>query len=271
MKVKLADYTRPADVRVAQAALTSYWSEWNLEKLEKISEKDAEMHVPKVLSYGHEGVLEHVVLQFAVEGCSRSCTHQLVRHRHMSFVQRSQRYISEDGTDLFVVPPSLKDVRMRIPVELVKKPIRIDESGVSFTAPPAGEHVEVSADEFFRFVVNSSKSAYDALLSAGVTPEDARYVLPQAVKSKIFITMNFREFKHFIGLRTCMRAQWEIRLLAWKMLEEVIKHDDLRKLVEWARVGPRCVQLGYCPERELMPEKNCVQKMKERWKNMIKK
>jgi len=270
MKVKLIDYIKPADVRVAQAALTSYWSEWSLDNVEKISEKDAEIHVPRVLSYGHEGILEHVVLQFAVEGCSRACTHQLVRHRHMSFVQRSQRYITEEENDLFVVPPTMKSQKIRISTELIEKVFDLSDGHVKIVPPLDSDETEVTAGEFYNTITRLTMESYKALIAAGIPTEDARYVLPQGTKSKIFITTNLREFKHFIGLRTCMRAQWEIRTLAWKMLEEVVKHDDLRKLVEWAKIGPRCIQLGYCPEKELMPIPGCVSKMKKTFMKIVR-
>ncbi len=61
--------------------------------------------------------------------------------------------------------------------------------------------------------------AYRALLDAGVAPEDARYLLPNAMETKIVVTMNVRELLHFLELRCCKRAQWEIRELALAMLD----------------------------------------------------
>ncbi|MCK4614012.1 MAG: FAD-dependent thymidylate synthase [Thermoplasmata archaeon] len=84
------------------------------------------------------------------------------------------------------------------------------------------------------------------LLEAGVVNEDARYVLPNAAKNNITITMNARELLHFFSLRCCNRAQWEIRELALKMLEKVKKVAP--KIFE--KAGAACVVLGYCPETE---------------------
>ncbi len=64
---------------------------------------------------------------------------------------------------------------------------------------------------------------YYKLLEAGVPEEDARYVLPNGVNTNIIVTMNARELYNFFALRLCSRAQWEIRQVAWKMLEEVKK------------------------------------------------
>ncbi|WP_297501934.1 FAD-dependent thymidylate synthase, partial [Thermococcus sp.] len=85
---------------------------------------------------------------------------------------------------------------------------------------------------------------------------------------KIVVTMNLRELKHFLGLRACERAQWEIREVAWKMLEEIAKNEELRPVIRWARLGPRCIQLGYCPEGELMPS-GCWKRTREKWKALV--
>ncbi|MCJ7608012.1 MAG: FAD-dependent thymidylate synthase, partial [Thermoplasmata archaeon] len=78
-----------------------------------------------------------------------------------------------------------------------------------------------------------------------VPKEDARYVLPNACFTNITVTMNARELWHFFNLRCCRRAQWEIRLMAWRMLEAVQKVAPIL----FADAGPRCL-LGPCPEGE---------------------
>lgn len=233
MRVELIDYTREPLRVLAMSTLVSYWDEWSIDKLDKITEKDAEIHLPRVLGYGHESILEHIKLTWAVEGISRVTSHQLVRHRLASYTQRSQRYIKEDGMR-FVIPESVK---------------------------------QKGWDTMFEDLILRAQSLYDDLILAGVPPEDARYILPQAVTTSIVVTMNFREFKHFAGLRLCQRAQWEIRELAWRMWEEVYKIPELRKLLIWAKVGPKCIQLGYCPEKELAPE-NCYMKQMKWWKRI---
>jgi len=165
-----------------------------------------------VIEGGHHSVLEHASFTFVISGISRACSHQLVRHRIASYTQQSQRYVSFSPEDLeFVIPPSVAQ------------------------SPLAGEYRDfmLKVAEFYR-----------RLLEGGVPAEDARYVLPNAATTRITVTMNARELWHFFGLRLCERAQWEIREVARRMLEEVKKVAPL--LFEGA--GARCEQLGYCPE-----------------------
>ena len=246
--MKLIDYTKEPLKVLARATLVSYWDEWSIDKLDEITEKDAMMHIPKVLSYGHESILEHIKLTFAVEGVSVVTLKQITRHRLMSFTVRSQRYIGIGEEDEFVIPNSLKNVKV-----LMTK-WRLD--GV--------ETKEVTGEELAKYIYRMSMIAYENLIRAGVPSEDARYVIPQAITTKFVVTMNMREFKHFIGLRMCERAQWEIRELAKRMWEEVYKVEELRPILKWAKVGPRCIQLGYCPERELAPE-GCYVRQKKWW------
>jgi len=236
MKVKLIDYTRnPLEV-LAKATLVSYWDDWSIDKLDEITEKDAEIHIPKVLSYGHNSILEHIKLTWAVEGVSVVTLKQITRHRLMSFTVRSQRYIGITDEDDYVIPDEI---------------------------------IEKGFEKEYHKLMGDAFELYRKMVEGGVSPENARYVIPQAVTTKFVVTMNFREFKHFIGLRMCERAQWEIRELAKKMWEEVYKVKELRPLLKWAKVGPRCIQFGYCPERELMPE-GCWRRQRDWWENVWK-
>ena len=86
---------------------------------------------------------------------------------------------------------------------------------------------------------------YERLLADGVHEEDARYVLPQGVASRLVVTMNARELRHFFELRCCLRAQFEIRALAWLMLA---KAKAVAPLL-FENAGPVCLQGMECPER----------------------
>ena len=90
------------------------------------------------------------------------------------------------------------------------------------------------------------RQAYDQLVRAGIPAEDARYLLPNACESKIVVTMNIRELLHFFELRCCNRAQWEIRALAWAMLELVRPTAPFI----FKDAGPGCVR-GACPEGKM--------------------
>ena len=134
---------------------------------------------------GHHSVFEHIYFTFKIEGISRACSHQLVRHRHCSFTQRSQRYCSEDGFDI-ITPPS------------------VDRSQASL----------IEYDEILKDINNS----YELLQCFDIPNEDARYLLPNACSTKLYLSCNLRELIHIANERLCTRAQWEIRELVQKMV-----------------------------------------------------
>jgi thymidylate synthase (FAD) len=147
--------------------------------------------IRRCIKLGHLSPLEfaEAVFEFI---CSRVCTHQLVRHRIASYAQESQRRVRVKDLDYIIVPP------------------RVLESQ---------EALEVFLD-----VVRKSFEAYEVLLELGIRKEDARYALPQCVKSKILVKMNFRQWRHFIELRCDKTVQWEIRQVAKRVLEVLCQH-----------------------------------------------
>ena len=157
----------------------------------------------RCLELGHMSVFEHVSATWRIEGISRACSHQLVRHRLASYCQLSQRYVKVDtGEDWYVKPP----------IADYSRSVRFDQLMELF-----GNH-------------------YKYLINAGMKPEDARYVLPEATKTNINVTMNMREFASFYALRADKAAQWEIRGLAEEMLGELQllggEWKDLTELIE---------------------------------------
>ena len=170
------------------------------------------------LASGHESVLEHWSATFAIEGISRACSHQLVRHRLASYSQQSQRYVNMDGFE-YVTPESISRRR--------------DGDSDPYFYLQEYEHLMAEISKL-----------YKGMVDAGIPEEDARYILPNACCTNIVVTMNARELRHFFGERLCTRAQWEIREMAEKMLDEVKKVAP----VLFENVGPKCLRLGYCPE-----------------------
>ena len=214
MFVSLLTYTPEAERVVATAARLCY-ADVDCQALSQRSNPDDDRRmIAKVLSIGHHGVLEHAVFSFAAEGISRVLTHQLVRHRLASFAQQSQRYVAFDG-------------------------------GFDYETPPAiAEDPELNArynDEMQRLA-----ALYADLRQAGIKAEDARFILPNASHSRLIMTMNARELRHFFRLRCCNRAQWEIRKLATQMLVEVTKVAPAL----FKNAGPGCLA-GACPEGEM--------------------
>lgn len=185
-----------------------------------IAKEKQDAFVSKILESGHDSPIEHVSFTFAVEGISRACSHQIVRHRIASYSQQSQRYVTENDMD-YIIPPAIKKI------------------------PEARERFE----KFMEEVGSAYKDLREILVAAGresQANEDARFVLPQAAETKIVITMNCRSLMHFFNLRCCKRAQWEIRIMADKMLK--LCKESLPAI--FRNGGARCEQLGYCPEAE---------------------
>ena len=156
-------------------------------------------------------LLPHLTYVYAIEGISRACSHQLVRHRTASYSQQSQRYI---------------------PVRRLRERVVI---------PPS---VSEKALEEYLSLIEGASDVYEGLVDRGVPREDARFVLPNATETSLLFTIDGRSLLHFFGIRCCNRAQWEIRALADVMLAEVRREEPTL----YDRAGPYCYQLGYCPE-----------------------
>lgn len=222
-QVRLVQHTERPDEVIASAARLCY-AESTEGLLDPQPTDDAAALVRRLNAMGHHSPLEHASFTFYLEGVSRVLTHQLVRHRIASYSQRSQRYVAHDRFE-YVMPPQLEG-RM----------VEVD-----------GETID--AVEYFEQTMEMVAERYAALNDAlGRTGErsneDARYVLPNACETKIFVTMNARELLHFFSERLCRRAQWEIRHVADMMLAEA------RPVAPAALQGggPKCVRLGGCPE-----------------------
>ncbi len=134
-----------------------------------------------------EALLDHVVYMFEIEDVSRVTSHQLVRHRVASYDQESQRF-SAATREGAITPPSIQ----------------------------SNEVAMKAYDEGLKAVY----AAYEEMVAAGVTKEDARYVLPNAIKTKLVMTVSARSLMHLVWQRTALQAQWEIRELANKLLDE---------------------------------------------------
>lgn len=214
MRVELISHTHDPERTVAAAIRLCYSASDIGEIRGAIGEAEAVRLIGKVLKLGHLSVLEHASFTFAIEGISRACSHQLVRHRIASFSQQSQRYVKMRNCE-FIVPPSI--------------------DGQSETA----EKLNQTFAEL--------QARYDELLAAGVSAEDARYILPNAAETKIIMTANARSLLNFFELRLCTRAQWEIRQLAELMLEKVKPVAPTL----FASAGPTCEMNGYCREGDM--------------------
>ncbi len=211
MNVTLIEHTPNPELTVALAARLCYSPVSISDLRAKLESADIEHFLDKIMSLGHQSVLEHASFTFGIEGVSRVTTHQLVRHRIASFSQQSQRYVSHKDQFTSIMPDTIAE--------------------------------NVDARQIFAFMSETVHKAYAQLVDLGIPPEDARYILPNATESKIIMTMNARELLHFFALRCCQRAQWEIREMAVEMLRTVKQIAP----VIFREAGPGCVG-GPCPE-----------------------
>lgn len=222
LKVTLLYHTPFPERAVASAARLCYAPVSAVDLKETMDEDEVGRLLRALVRSGHMSALEHASFSFAVDGISRACSHQLVRHRVASYSQQSQRYVRFASDRGFVVPPSIE-------------------------ASPQARAVFYEAME-------DARRSYDRLVELGLAEgrgresvlEDARFVLPNAAETKIVITMNARELRHFFALRCCRRAQWEINRLAWNMRHLVYSAASV--LFEGS--GPGCMT-GGCPEGKM--------------------
>lgn len=156
-----------------------------------------------LLDVGHLSVLEHASVSFYISGISRSCTHELIRHRHFSYSQLSQRFVPEREAKV-IVPPAVDG--------------------------------DPELEALFAKATDASRAAYVELLSAlenkldGTTNsalrgkqarQAARSVLPNATETKLVVTGNYRAWRHFVSMRASEHADVEIRRLAVECLRQL--------------------------------------------------
>ncbi len=237
VKVKLLSYTPDGEKLIASAAKLCY-SPVGIDEIEKnLGEENIESFLSLLMDLNHESPIEHVSFTFAVEGVSRTLSHQLVRHRIASYSQQSQRYVRLEQFD-YIVPPAIeKNKRAR---EIFSQAMKEDQRHYN-------EIVDILENEYYEEHMEGNISEKKARSKAEKRAiEDARYLFPNACETKIVFTMNTRSLLNFLRLRTCNRAQWEIREMAILMLKELKKIYPIL----FKNAGPGCVN-GPCPEGKM--------------------
>lgn len=261
LKVKIIAHIPEPEKTVAQAGKLCYSAVGVDEIVQKLTEEEINKYVNMLATIGHESPLEHVSFTFAIEGVSRSLTHQLVRHRIASYSQQSQRYVKLEQFE-YIIPPAIKNnpATKKIFIETMKRDqeaynelvdllmqdILTDEHASDFgscikeilkenpnEAPNMSKVFNLYAKKFPKDYGKAEKQAI----------EDARYVFPNACETKIVVTMNARSLLHFFNVRCCNRAQWEIREMATEMLKECKKIAPAL----FKNAGPDCAY-GKCNE-----------------------
>lgn len=192
MRAKLLWYTPNPEFNVALAMRRCYNAK-PIEELEKELQSkpgyEKEL-IAKAIRDKTFDVIEHAVFMFEIEGISRICSHQLVRHRIASYDQESQRFSAVERED-FIIPKSIQS--------------------------------NPDALKIYEEVLKLSVDVFKRMKELDVPKEDARFVLPQSIGTKLVITANARSLMHFFWQRTAPQAQWEIRELAEIMLAECKK------------------------------------------------
>lgn len=230
MNVKLLSYT-PEPERVISLSAKLCYSSSSINDLQVgLDDESVKKFIDMLMNLGHESPVEHVSFTFGIEGISRACSHQLVRHRIASYSQKSQRYVSENQFD-YVTPDSIEeDLDTKLEFEDCMMQIQ--------------EHYDSIRNKLIKRYVENGMDKSVAEKNAN---EDARFVLPNACTTSIIVTMNVRSLFNFFKHRCCNRAQWEIRALADEMFK--ICKEIAPNLFKYA--GPSCVSEGYCPEGKM--------------------
>lgn len=238
MNVILLEHTPDPEKLAATAAKLCYSSSDIGSLRDGLTEDKISDFIDMLVSIGHESVMEHVSFTFGIEGISRACSHQIVRHRIASYSQKSQRYVNENGFE-FVTPPAVKACP-RANEEFQKA---IDSIKTSY------DNIAAALTEMHLSTLTAQGMDEKSALSKAkkLANEDARFILPNACETKIVVTMNVRSLFNFFRHRCCNRAQWEIRAVANEMLRlclEAAPHI-------FAHAGPSCVVTGKCPEGKM--------------------
>ncbi|MBQ3968956.1 MAG: FAD-dependent thymidylate synthase [Clostridia bacterium] len=259
-KVTLLAHTPDPEQTVAMAAKLCY-SKSDIETVkEGLTEEKTAAFLDMLSSLGHQSPIEHASFTFGIEGISRACSHQLVRHRIASYSQQSQRYV-DGSTFEYVTPPKIAQDPMLLEkyehaLELEAKAyVEIRDSLIAAgikkylsenenAAQAFGDISEKTENEIIGDFKEFDKKRFSAFEKTA--NEDARFILPNACTTKIICTFNARSLMNFFEHRCCNRAQWEIRDVAQQMLllvKEVCPHI-------FAKAGPGCLY-GGCPEGKM--------------------
>ena len=242
MKIKLLSHTPEPDKVISMAAKLCY-SSVGVEQIEEnLTPESIDKFLNMLISIGHESPLEHVSFTFAVEGISRACSHQIVRHRIASYSQQSQRYVKLNQFE-YIIPHHINEVdeARELFIETMKK----DQEAYN-------KLVEILFEKHYNKLIQNGKNEKEAKKNAEKQAiEDARYVFPNACETKMVFTMNVRSLYNFLNHRCCERAQWEIRELVHLMKAAIEAEGG--EAAEFAKfLVPKCERFGkdhaFCPE-----------------------
>jgi len=220
LRVTLLNHTPEPERTVVAAALLCYQKGSPEEAWERAGKEKLRLRLfEELVRQGHGSTLEHPSFTFGIEGISRACSHQLVRHRLASYNQQSQRYVDVGDPDYFVKPDSLADDGGRFEEVL-------------------GQTVAYYRETIERFAEKGKKGEQ--------AQEDARYIIPNAGKTNLIWTTNLRNLLHVSHVRLCSRAQWEIRRMMHACRRAM--EGPFPLIAKYMVVKCHPYALGYCDE-----------------------
>lgn len=249
MPVNTLDESKNPERVVAAAGKLCYSKSDVMNLYNGLDDETTEKFINMLCSMGHETPIEHISFTFGIEGISRTCSHQIVRHRIASYSQQSQRYVDLQNSFNYIIPEAIKNN---------EKAKLLYEKSMLADMDVYKEITQTLVEEYTKGITDKkeiSKLTKKAL-------EDSRFALPNACETKIIVTMNARTLLNFFNERCCNRAQWEIRDVADQMLDIVL---DVAPNV-FAKAGAPCV-FGKCPEGQM----SCGKKKEPREKQMVRR
>ena len=166
----------------------------------KITDQSSRKFIQSIIKSGHESVIEHSSITVKII-CDRGVTHEIVRHRLASYSQESTRYCNYSGGVTFIIPPW---VNIEPGEYKYDEPLHSGDNGAIIWAQSMWK----------------AEADYQALLNRGWTPQQARSVLPNSLKTEIVMTCNLREWRHFFKLRTAKQAHPQMREITIPMLAQ---------------------------------------------------
>lgn len=250
MRATLIQHTPEPEKVVASAAKLCYSQVGVTEIMEDLSSEKAADFVRMLMKMGHMSPVEHISFTFGIEGISRVCSHQLVRHRIASYSQQSQRYVKLESFET-IVPPAIREH---------PEALAIFEEAMEESRSAYNRIAELLYGHYLKEDGGETKKQRSSAEKKAI--EDARFVFPNACETKIVVTMNARSLLHFFEQRCCNRAQWEIRDLA----DEMLRCVKAVAPTVFEKAGPPCLK-GPCPEGVM----SCgeTEKMRKKYGTMI--
>lgn len=260
MKVQILSHTKDPELLIATAAKLCYSPSNIKDLMEAQTPEKIEKFISMLEEMGHESPFEHVSFTFAIEGVSRVLEQQLTRHRIASYSIQSGRYVDrgnaefympadikkcEDALDIYsTVIEASKDAYEKITNALLHHYILQYDMETNFMeeeCPYSKGNFYAFEDGCIEYFKQNHKAEFNKMKKKAI--ENARFVFPSSLETKIIVTMNVRTLWNFFKHRRCLRAQDEIRECSGLMLKAV--REIAPTLFKHA--GPSCIS-GICPE-----------------------